>query len=160
MFFQTTCEKKVKSQLIKYGFTISSKASSTLLQSIASSEKVKAEIRWAVKSVMSNFSNSSCNDVSTLFKTMFPDSSIASNFAISEDKIRYMINYGIATYFKGLLIDEIKKSLCHSISFDESTNSKTQECQLDLVIRFCDEVNNQVTNRYLGFRFYWSFCCC
>ena len=68
---------------------------------------------------------------------MFPDSSIASNFAISEDKIRYMVNYGIAPYFKSLLIDEIKKSLSHSISFDESMNSKTQECQLDsTVIRF------------------------
>ena len=51
-------------------------------------------------------------------------------------------------YFKGLLIDEIKKSLCHSISFDEIMNSKTQECQLDLVIRFWDEVDNQVKNRY------------
>ena len=79
---------------------------------------------------------------------MFADSSIALNFAISEDKIRYIVNYGIAPYFKGLLIDEIKKSLCHSISFDESMNSKTQECQLDLVIRFWDEVNNQVKNRY------------
>ena len=117
-------------------------ASSTLVQSIASSDKVKAEIRWAVKSVMSNFSNSSCNDINTLFKTMFLDSSIASNFAISEDKIRYMVNYGIAPYFKGLLIDEIKKSLCNSISFNESMNIKTQECRLDLVIRFWDEVNN------------------
>ena len=51
-------------------------------------------------------------------------------------------------HFNGLLIDEIKKSCCHSISFDESMNSKTQECQLDLVIRFWDEVNNQVKNRY------------
>ena len=77
-------------------------ASSTLVQSIASPDKVKAEIRLAVKSVMSNFSNSSFNDISTLFKTMFPGSSIASNFAISEDKIRYMVNYGIAPILQRL----------------------------------------------------------
>ena len=80
---------------------------------------------------MSNFSNSSCSDVNSLFKIMFPDSNIAMNFAMSEDKVRYIINYGIAPYFNELLEKEIEKSFCHVISFDESMNSKTQECQLD-----------------------------
>ena len=49
----------------------------TLDQSVTSPHKCKAELRWAIKSVMSNFSNSSCSDVNSLFEIMFPDSNIA-----------------------------------------------------------------------------------
>ena len=38
---------------------------------------VKAEILWAVKSVMSHFSFRASSDISGLFQNMFPDSAIA-----------------------------------------------------------------------------------
>ena len=43
---------------------------------------------------------------------MFPDSTIAKSFQLGGDKIRYMTNYGILPFFKGLLIDSLKKIDC------------------------------------------------
>ena len=66
-FFKPPAKKKLNPNPSSMVSPSQLPASNTLVQSIASSDKVKAEIRWAVKSVMSNFSNSSCNDISTLF---------------------------------------------------------------------------------------------
>ena len=46
-------------------------------------------------------------------------------------KLRYFVNFGIASYFKYILIESIKQSLRHIVSFDESLNDMTQSCEMD-----------------------------
>ena len=126
----------------------SSSSQITLGLSVNMTNKLKAEIIWALKSVTSGFSNNSCNESNELFRTMFPDSNIAKQFMLGEDKLRYAVNFGLAPYFKELLTGNFTNSPCHVISFDESMNSVTQKCQIDFIIRFWNEMEEQVQSRY------------
>lgn len=58
----------------------------------------KAEIRWVLKVVDSNFSLRSCLDLIDLFRVMFHDSTIAKNFQLSQAKCECYINFGVAPY--------------------------------------------------------------
>ena len=51
---------------------------------------------------------------------MFPDSKIAKDMTIGTDKIRYVINFGIAPIFKSMLIESIKLSEVYVVCFYES----------------------------------------
>ena len=61
----------------------------------------KAEILIAMLSVMSHFTHNSCNDFPALFKLMFPDCEIASKILLGRTKLGYVVNYGLAPYFRG-----------------------------------------------------------
>ena len=67
---------------------------------------------------------------------MFPDSKIVQNFKLGKDKFAYVVNHGLAPYFKNLLLAEIKKSNIHVFSFDESLNDATQTYEMDVYIRY------------------------
>ena len=70
-----------------------------------------AEIIWAQKSVLSGYSNSSCDDIAN--SDMCPDSQTAKDFKLGCLKLMYIVNYGIARYFKQLLDAKLKKApLC------------------------------------------------
>ena len=53
--------------------------------SVISSETVKAEIRWVLKSVISGYSNNSSANLNNLFSCMFPDSQLAKSFKLGAD---------------------------------------------------------------------------
>ena len=64
---------------------------------------VKAEIRLALESLMSNYSYNSCSSKSELFSAMFSDSDIAEKFSMEKTKFAYYVTHGIARYIVGLL---------------------------------------------------------
>ena len=72
--------------------------SSTMAKFALTKGQHKAEILWALKSVMSHFSYNSAHDITDVFKAMFPDSSIAQHMSCSPTKLSYMISFGIAPY--------------------------------------------------------------
>ena len=52
---------------------------------------------------------------------MFPDSEVVQKFSMGKAKSRYMIIYGLASYFKKeLLKKKLNSFLFYSVSFDES----------------------------------------
>ena len=69
-----------------------------------------AEIIWALKPVRSGYSNSLCDDIANTLKAMCPDSQIVKDFKLGCLKLMYIVNYGIASYFKQLLDAKLKKS--------------------------------------------------
>ena len=69
------------------------------------------------------------------------------------NKLRYFVNFGIDPYFKSILNENIKRSSCDIVSFDESLNDMTQSCEMDLLLRYCDEVNYKVEVRYFDSEF-------
>ena len=77
----------------------------------------KAEILWALKTVMSHFSYNSSTNIADVFRAMFPDSAIAQKMNCGPTKLSYLICFGIAPYFKQQLL---KEAQCYVISFDES----------------------------------------
>ena len=108
--------------------------SRTLNKMLINSSVLQAEVRWALKVVMSRYSKSSCNDVTELFKTMFPDSDIAKSFTCAKTKCRYMIVYDLALHFQSCLLDDLKDSAYHVISYDKCFNSVFHFGQMDLAI--------------------------
>ena len=95
--------------------TSSSKVQSILDDLVKSSIATKDEIMWALKCVSSGFSNDSCASINSMFKSMFPESYVASAFSMAPTKVSYIINHGLATHFKQILNDGIKKLDCYIV---------------------------------------------
>ena len=74
----------------------------------ASSE---AETYWLAKMACSNYSLRSFDHIGDLFKTMFPDSKIASNFTLSRTSVPYMIGEGISPHFTSLMVKYLNDSI-------------------------------------------------
>ena len=68
-------------------------------------------------------------------------------------KLRYFVNFGVDPYFKSILIENIKRSSCYIVSFDESLNDMAQSCEMDLLLRYCHEVDYKVEVKYLDSEF-------
>ena len=102
------------------------------------------------------YSNNSSKDISNLFYVMFPDSKIAKDMRLDADKVKYVINFGIAPVFKNALTESIKKSEFNVVSFDESLNDSTQNCEMNVLIHYFGADDNKIKT-YL---YSWSFNTC
>ena len=125
----------------------------TLESFIVSRNTLHSEIPWSLKVVMSHFLLRSCTDLSELFEVMFKDNEIAKGFAPSRTKCTYLINFGVAPYFREELISSIKTSPHFVASFDEYLNRVLQDDQVDIQIRFLDESDDIVSARYFDSKF-------
>ena len=87
---------------------------------------------------------------------MFPDSQVAKSFQFSKTKCPYYVVFGLAPYFKKLLVNHIKLSPFYSLSFDEneSLDNKLQEEQMDISIRFWYDIASEAVARYFDTRFF------
>ena len=66
--------------------TSPSKVQSTLDVLVKWSIASKPDIMWALKCMSSGFSNS-CANINSMFKSMFPDSNVASAFSMAPTKV-------------------------------------------------------------------------
>ena len=96
---------------------------------------VKAEISWALETLMSNYSNNSCSSKSELFSAMFNDIDIVGQFSIGKTKCTYYVTHGITPYFKSNFIESLQLLPFYSVSFGESYNDTIKQGQMDLHIR-------------------------
>ena len=112
------------------------------------SETVKAETIWALK-----YEANVCRDLQNIFSTMFTDSNIAKSITFGAGKMRYVVNYGIAPVFKSVLIDSVRKAEVFVALFDERLNEQTQNCEMDILIRYFYDIENMVKVRYLTSNF-------
>ena len=67
---------------------------------VSSASALSEEIHWLLKIVISRFSRRSFVRLNRLYKVVFTGCSISNLFALSTTKCIYLINVGIATYFK------------------------------------------------------------
>lgn len=112
---------------------------------VSKTDTLKAETLWSLKTVHSNMSYSSNEDVNYFFREMFPDSAIAKSFSCGETKSMYIACYGISPYIQLLLENKVKNQP-YVMLFDESLNVQLQKKQLDIHLRFWD--NNAVQSIY------------
>ena len=71
---------------------------------------------------------------------MLLDSKIVESFALGADKFCYMITYDVASYFYDFLKDNVNTSDCYSVLFVESLNRICQTCQMDILLRYWDNI--------------------
>lgn len=129
--------------------TENTKENSTLTKYVVNDMVLKAEVLWALKTVVNHFScNSSANN-DVLFQAMFPDSQIARQFKCGPSKCSYLIKFGLSEYYRGEMLNLVKgRNGVFVVSFDESLNKTIQEEQMDLLVRFWDSELNKVVTRY------------
>ena len=84
---------------------------------------------------------------------MFPDNKIAKSFQLSKTKWGYIINYGLAPYFKELVTNAVWASPLFVLSFDESLNNMPQEEQRDSQVQYWDSNEKEVSMWYLNSHF-------
>ena len=112
---------------------------------------LKAETLWTLKLVANHYSFNSSADMAKLFSAMFPDSEIAKQFTCGERKAAYITVFGLAEHFKKLLKESVKGPFV--VLFDESLNKKMQEKQMDIHIRYWNNLSSEVKTRYFGSEF-------
>lgn len=84
---------------------------------------------------------------------MFPDSVIAKQFAQGESKCSYLVSFGLAPYFKNILLKKLGNSSHFVLLFDETLNKSNQKKQLDILIRYWDSSQNEVATKYFDSAF-------
>ena len=114
---------------------------------------LRAEVLWTLKVISSHYSLRSCLGLKELFEAMFCNSEIAKSFKLSKTKCDCFINFGLAPYFKDLLVKEIKAANIFVVSFDESLNKVLQEEQMDVQVRYWNEAAKQVNTRFFDSQF-------
>ena len=67
---------------------------------VISADVLRSETLWALNVVHTYQSMKSAGGKSELFQAMFPDSEIAQKFKMSSATLAYVINHGLAPYFK------------------------------------------------------------
>ena len=114
---------------------------------------LNAEIRWALKCVTAHYSYRSNMDNQLLFQAMAPGYKPFERFHMSKDKVRYYIVYGLAPFFKSLLIEALNKSPYLTVMFDESLNDNIQTNQMDIQVRYWDVSNGKAITQYMDSKF-------
>lgn len=112
-----------------------------------------AEILWALDVIVSNSSLNSCQNKSKLFARMFKGCKVAELFSCGYTKCAYIINFGLAPYFRSMLEETVKEAPYHVRCFDESHNKSLQKGQMDMHLRFWDDTTNAVKTRYYNSEF-------
>ena len=112
-----------------------------------------AEIRFALKTVESNYSQHSCENINELFKVMFPGSIVAEHFKLGRTKCGYLITHGLRNYFLDILYTEIQQSPFYSVSFGESLNKNLQKGQMDQLVRIWSNEKKMIVTQYFNSEF-------
>lgn len=80
---------------------------------------------------------------------MFPSSATAKKVQLGKDKVGYTIVYGLAPFFKEVVLSEVSKASHIVVAFDESLNKIAQKEQMDVLVRFWPDGEECVKTRYL-----------
>ena len=111
-----------------------------------SNDILKAQVLWVMHTISRHLSYSSNENICTIFRSIFPDSMIASKFTCGATKTAYLAIFGLADFFKKALLHHIKGVF--TVLFDESLNNKLKEKQMDLHVRYwcgnCDTPWKQI----------------
>ena len=126
-------------------------AAPTLSKWMQSKESRKAEILWTLSCVQDHFSFRSNENKTELFRKMFWDSNIAQQYSLGKTKQSYLLTFGLAPFFKDLLLDTLKLNSFFTVIFDEAFNEALQKEQMDILVRFWSA--DRVVTRYLGSKF-------
>ena len=81
------------------------------------------------------------------FAAMFSQLESLYKFNLARTKSMYVINHGLAPFFKSMLNDSLQKCNIHVFYFNESLNEVTQTCEMDMYIRSWNDNSNTVNVR-------------
>ena len=80
--------------------TVDQSSSSPVKDCFTSEALADPQMLWVLDVIANKYSLNSCRNKNELFSKIFKDSRIAQLFAVSSRKCSYLINFGLAPYFK------------------------------------------------------------
>ena len=92
---------------------------STICTNIIFNCVIKAEIIWSLFSGFEGFWNNSAKCLNQTFQSVFSECPIAQKFQLGPDKLKYVINWGLAPHLKDLVKTKLQNFGFSLISFDE-----------------------------------------
>ncbi|KAJ8670793.1 hypothetical protein QAD02_002052 [Eretmocerus hayati] len=122
-------------------------------------EVLKAEIQWALTTVELHLSLNVSAKLVEKLKFIFKlspstlESGLSENMKLKNDKLGYMILYGLGPYFGQKTLEFAQSSGVHTLSFDESFNDQIKKTQMDIHVRAWNAELKQVVTKYLGSAF-------
>ena len=114
----------------------------------AEEEVLRAEILRCLDIADKNLPFSAADGDNEKYRTMFPDSNIAKAFSQGADKVRYMLQFGIAPIIRERILTDLKGKL-FSFRFDETTTSQIKK-QYDGYASYFSETFQRIVTSYLG----------
>ena len=111
------------------------------------------EIRFALKTFESNYSQCSCENINELFKVMFRGSVVAEHFKVRRTKCGCLSTHGFRNYFLDILYTEIQQSPFYYVSFGKRLNKNLQKVQMDQLIKIWSNEKKMVVTQYFNSEF-------
>ena len=105
---------------------------------------IRARTLRALHCVQSNYSFTSVNNDNEKFKQMFSDSKIAQSYKQGETKIKYVIQFGIASFVKEQMIRDFRLQPS-SFKFDKTTTSQMKK-QYDGYVQFWSNKRKEIVS--------------
>ena len=102
---------------------------------------------------MNHSSYRTADEISDAFPSMFTDSKIAQEFSVAKTKLRYLMVFGLSTYFEHQIKESVKQCNHFKVLFDDSCNSVLNKEQMDVMIRYFDERLQEMCTVYIGSQF-------
>lgn len=118
----------------------------TLIMFSKKDESVKAEILWALHTVVHDESAASCEGIADTFKAMFPCNA-SDKFSMGRTKVAYIITEALHPFFRDSLLRDVKSSL-YTVHYDETTNTKNMK-ELQVRVRFWHTERQEVQCHHL-----------
>ena len=84
---------------------------------------MKVTILWTIKLAEEDFSFSSCVDLNTLFKHMFP-SNVTEKFALSRENVSCVAKAGLDLVILENIVEDVKITPAVNTMIDESESAK------------------------------------
>ena len=115
----------------------------------------KAEICCCLDIIDSNCSFWAADADNEKYRKMFPDSAIANSYKQKSDKVKYMLQFGVAPFMRSVILNELK-GLPFSFRFDETTTSQVKK-QYDAYATYNSKHFGRIITVYLGTLFVGKF---
>ena len=96
----------------------------------------KSEIILAFYCISHGYSDNSTQHFGYFLHAVYPTSPEAYDFKMGPIELMYVTNFGLYSYYKNLLIDDLTKTLFIVVTFDKSLNEALQESQIDFILTF------------------------
>ncbi|KAK3923387.1 Reticulocyte-binding protein 2-like protein a [Frankliniella fusca] len=110
---------------------------------------VISELRWAMKCVVSGYSNNSCDNIVPLFVSMFGEEHVPKDMSLGRTKVTYVITDALGPYFHKKMLADVHVALSFTICFDETVNNKRTVKELQFGIRYWSEKEKAVSYHHL-----------
>ena len=140
LMVRKSTETTINSQTVSTNNISTSNTSSGNGTMFSSPAALKAEIVLAIKSVTSHISARTMDEFPSLLQYIFPDSQIAKQVQLHRTKLGYVVNHGLAPYYKETIISAVKDASNFVACFDESFIAVSNRKQLETCLKSLLEV--------------------